>query len=155
MVFSELYLQLGESHLVPLLSTISLGKLKTFQMFDRLKTRLHLTKLNNESLKRIAPRVWARLGDKDEALGQDLAQSILVSNLEMIKAVLDFLAVPHEDGFFAKDIDAPKYLVGDWQQRVYTEFRGKYPDALLAFYVNHLAFELLESPTFIPMAPQA
>jgi hypothetical protein len=152
MVFSALYLQLGESQLVPLLRTISLGKLKTFQMFDRLKTRLHLTKLNNESLKKIAPRVWERLGKGEEALGQDLAQSILVSNLDMIKAVLDFLEVPHEDGFFAKDIDATKYLLGDWQQRVYTEFKGKYPDALLVFYVNHLAFELLESPTFVPMA---
>ena len=154
MVFSDLYLQLGESQLVPLLRTISLGKLKTFQMFDRLKTRLHLTKLNNESLKTIAPRVWQRLNNKEEALGQDLAQSILVSNLDMIKSVLDFLAVPHEDGFFAKDIEAAKYLVGDWQPRVYAEFRGKYPDALLVFYVNHLAFELLESPAFVPMTSQ-
>ncbi len=151
MVFSDLYLQLGESQLVPLLRTISLGKLKTFQMFDRLKTRLHLIKLNNESLKKIAPRLWLRFEAKDEALGQDLAQSILVSNLDMIKAVLDFLAVPHEDGFFAKDIDATKYLLGDWQQRVYTQFQGTYPDALLAFYVNHLAFELLESPAFVPL----
>ena len=151
MVFSDLYLQLGESQLVPLLRTIALNKLKTFQMYDRLKTRLHLTKLNNESLKTIAPKVWLRLGAKDEALGQDLAQSILVSNLDMIKAVLDFLEVPHEDGFFAKDIDATKYLVGDWQQRVYTHFKDKYPDALLAFYVNHLAFELLESPAFVPL----
>jgi hypothetical protein len=151
MVFSDLYLQLGEDQLVPLLKTISLGKLKTFQMFDRLKTRLHLIKLNNENLKKIAPKVWQRLVNKEEALGQDLAQSILVSNLEMIKTILDFLQVPHEDGFFAKDLDAPKYLTGDWQQRVYAEFRGKYPDALLAFYVNHLAFELLESPTFVGM----
>jgi len=67
--------------------------------------------------------------------------------------VLDFLAVPHEDGFFAKDLEATKYLIGDWQQRVYTEFKGKYPDALLVFYVNHLAFELLESPAFVPMPP--
>jgi hypothetical protein len=151
MVFSDLYLQLGESQLVPLLKTISLGKLKTFQMFDRLKTRLHLTKLNNESLKKIAPKVWLRLGNKEEELGQDLAQSILVSNLDMIKAVLDFLEVPHEDGFFAKDLEATKYLTGDWQKRVYTEFAGKYPDALLAFYVNHLAFELLESPAFVAL----
>lgn len=151
MVFSDLYLQLGESQLVPLLRTISLGKLKTFQMFDRLKTRMHLIKLNNEALKKVAPRLWTRLVAKDEALGQDLAQAILVSNLDMIKAVLDFLAVPHEDGFFAKDIDAAKYLVGDWQQRVYKQFEGTYPDALLAFYVNHLAFELLESPAFVPL----
>ena len=151
MVFSDLYLQLGESQLVPLLKTIALGKLKTFQMFDRLKTRLHLTKLNNESLKKIAPKLWQRLEGKDENLGQDLAQSILVSNLDMIKAVLNFLEMPHEDGFFAKDIDPTKYLVGDWQQRVYTHFEGQYPDALLAFYVNHLAFELLESPTFVAL----
>ncbi len=153
MVFSELYLQLGESQLVPLLRTIALSKLKTFKMFDRLKTRLHLTKLNNDSLKTIGPRVWQRLNNREEALGQDLAQSILVSNLDMIKAVLDFLEVPHEDGFFAKDIEAAKYLTGDWQQRAYAHFRGQYPDALLAFYVNHLAFELLDAP-FVPMAAQ-
>ncbi len=152
MVFSDLYIQLGESQLAPLLRTISLGKLKTFQMFDRIKTRLHLTKLNNEALVKVAPRVWQRLNNKEEALGQDLAQSILISNLDMIKAILDFLEMPHEDGFFAKDIDATKYLVGDWQQRVFTHFRGKYPDALLVFYVNHLAFELLETATFVHMA---
>ena len=36
----------------------------------------------------------------------DLAQAILVSHLDMIDGVLDFLGVPHEDGFFAKDMDA-------------------------------------------------
>ena len=37
--------------------------------------------------------------------GKDLAQAILVSHLEMITAVLDSVGVPHENGFFAKDVD--------------------------------------------------
>ena len=36
----------------------------------------------------------------------------------MMRAVLDFLGIPNEDGFFAKDLDAPKYLTEGWQQRV-------------------------------------
>ena len=43
---------------------------------------------------------------RDEEFARDLGQVVLVSHLDMIIAVLNALGVPHEDGFFAKDLDA-------------------------------------------------
>ena len=94
-----------------------MGKLKTYQLFDRVKTRLHLSKLNSETLRKSAPRVWTRIEEHDDDFATDLSQAILVSHLDMIKAVLDHLGVPHEDGFFAKDADVAGYLKEGWQQR--------------------------------------
>ena len=37
----------------------------------------------------------------------------------MITAVLDFLSVPHENGFFAKDMDPKPYFTEGWEDRVY------------------------------------
>ena len=56
------------------------------------------------------PRFWERIAGGDDDFARDLAQAILVSHLDMITAVLDFLGVPHENGFFAKDMDAKPYL---------------------------------------------
>ena len=61
----------------------------------------------------------------------------------MITAVLDFLGVPHENGFFAKDMDAKPYFSEGWEERVLENFRGRYPEPLLVFYINHLRWELL------------
>ena len=47
---------------------------------------------------------------EDEEFGRDLAQAVLVSHLDLIGAVLDFLGVPHENGFFAKDMDPKPYF---------------------------------------------
>lgn len=141
MQLSEIFQGLGEETLAQLLRTISIGKLKTYQLFDRLKARMHLAKLNSESLRKAAPRWWARLGEHDEDFATDLAQAILVSHLDMIKAVLDHLGIPNEDGFFAKDIDASKYLTEGWQQKAYDQFKDKYPKPVLLFYINHLDWE--------------
>ena len=71
----------------------------------------------------------------------------------MIKDVLDLLGIPHEDGFFAKDLDASDKLTEGWQQRVYEAFKTKYPEALLVFYINHLDWELTKAgQVFNPMA---
>src|ERR1700676_4402273 len=110
MQLCEIFQGLGEETFAQLLRAISIGKLKTFQLFDRLKTRMHLAKMNSESLRKAAPRFWTRIGESDEDFGTDLSQAILISHLDMIKAVLDHLTIPNEDGFFAKDIDASKYL---------------------------------------------
>ena len=40
----------------------------------------------------------------------ELAQAILISHFDMIKAVLDHLGVPHEEGFFSKDTDVAALL---------------------------------------------
>ena len=63
----------------------------------------------------------------------------------MIVAVLNFLGIPHEDGFFAKDLDAKPHLTEGWQERVHEKFKDVYPEPLLRFYTAHLAWELLKS----------
>jgi hypothetical protein len=157
MKVTDIFLGLGEDLFSQLLRSISLGKLKTFQLFDRLKTRLHVTKLNTETLRKVAPRCWERLSQPDsEDFASELSQAILISHLDMIKAVLDELEIPHEDGFFAKDLDASKHLTGEWQQRVYGKFKDVYPESLLLFYINHLGWELGKSTDmFLPNAAGA
>lgn len=153
MQLSDIFLGLGEESLTPLLRGISIGKLKTYQLYERLKARAHVSKLNSETLRKIAPRLWTRLSERDEELAQDLAQAILVSHLEMIQAVLDFVGIPHEEGFFAKDTDPSTYLTEGWKQRVYDEFRERFSAPLVLFYVNHLAWEVeKDGQVFAPAA---
>lgn len=153
MQVSDIFLGLREPAVAELLRGISLGKLKTYQLFERLKTRLHATKLNSETLRKIGPRVWERLNSGDEEFATELCQAILVSHMDMIQAVLDFLGIPHEEGFFAKDIDGAKYLTEGWQQRTFEHFQGKFPNSLLLLYVNHLGWELLKAEQlFAPAA---
>lgn len=142
MRLSEVYLGLGEENLHALLRGISLGRLRTYQLFERLKLRLRLNKLNAETLRRSALRVWPRLEEGDEELAAELAQAILVSHFDIIVAVLDYLKIPHQDGFFAKEIDASAHLTEGWQDRVMAEFSGKFDRTALLFYVNHLGWEL-------------
>ena len=153
MRLSDAFLSLGEEPFGALLRSISIGKLKTYQMYEGLKVRLHLNKLNAETIRKAAPRLWTRLNERDEEFAQDLAQAILVSHIGMIRAVLDFLGIPNEEGFFAKDVDATPYLTESWQERVYEKFKDDFPRPLLLFYVNHLAWELTrESEIFAPAA---
>ncbi len=149
----DIFLALGESGVGELMRGISLGKIKTFQLFERLKLRLHVNKLNTETLRKIGPRVWERLQAHDDEFATEISQAILVSHMDLIRQVLDFLAIPHEEGFFAKDIDGSKYLTEGWQQRTFDNFKGKFPDALLLFYVNHLGWELIKQERlFAPAA---
>ena len=97
------------------LRSISIGKLKTYQLYERVKARLHVQKLNTEALRKVAPRSWQRVTEQDEEFSTEIAQAILVSHLDMIVAVLGFLEIPNEEGFFAKDLDASKYLTEGWQ----------------------------------------
>ena len=154
MQVQQIFLGLGEDAFAELLRGVSLGKLKTFQLYDRLKTRLHVTKLNTETLKKVAPRCWERLSSPDSAdLATEISQSILISHLDMIKSILDELGIPHEDGFFAKDLDASKHLTEGWQQRVFDRFKDTYPASLLLFYINHLDWELNKSTElYLPQA---
>ena len=147
MSLSDIFLALGQPAFEQLLRTVSIGKLKTFQLYERVKLRFHLSKLNSESLRKAAPRLWARIAEHDDEFATDIAQIVLVSHMDMIRDVLDLLEIPHEDGFFAKDLDASAKLTDGWQTRVYEAFQGKYPDALLVFYINHLSHELTQSDT--------
>lgn len=142
---SEIFRALGPEEFARLVRSISIGKLRTYQLYEALKARAHLPKLNVEGLRRVTPRFWERIAGGDEALAADLAQAVLVSHLPMIIEVLDFLGVPHRDGFFEKDLDASQLLTEGWRQRAYERFRGRYSEAALVFYLNHLAMELTKA----------
>jgi len=142
MQLSDVFLQLGEEHLRQLVRGISIGKLRTYQLYDRFKTRTHLPKVNTENLRKATPKFWQRLEAHDEELATDLSQSILSAHLDMIAKVLNFLGIPNQEGFFEKDIDAKPYLTDSWQTRVLGQFGAEYPNSLLLFYINHLDWEL-------------
>jgi hypothetical protein len=95
------------------------------------------------------------VAEHDEEFTTDIAQVVLVSHLDMIRDVLDLLGIPHEDGFFAKDLDASGKLTDGWQQRVFDTYRGKYSDSLLVFYINHLDWELTKSGNIFQPQPVA
>lgn len=153
MQLCDIFLRLGEDFFEQNMRSISMGRLKTYQLFDRVKARLHVHKLNSEALRKSAPRVWSRLEARDDEFANDMSQAILVSHLDMIKSVLDHLGVPHEDGFFAKDAEVVQYLKDGWQQGVWDRFRAAYPPAALLFYINHLAWEIAKAEdVFAPAA---
>ncbi|MEO8025253.1 MAG: hypothetical protein ABI823_02205 [Bryobacteraceae bacterium] len=135
-----------------MLRTISIGKLKTYQLYERMKVRLHLSKLNSETLRKACPRLWARIGESDEDFATELSQAILISHMDMIKAVLDHLGIPHEDGFFAKDTKVIDFLTDGWQDKAYDAFKDKYPQSALLFYINHLAHEVADAETLYTRA---
>src|SRR6185369_4388824 len=143
MQITDVYLGLGQDAFGQLIRGISIGKLRTFQIYEGFKVRAHLVKVNTESLRKAVPRFWARLSQPDEDFAKDLAQAILVSHMDMIAGVLDFLGVPHENGFFAKDMDAKPFFTEGWEDRVMEHFRSAYPEPVLLFYINHLRWELL------------
>ena len=97
MALTDVFLTLGEPGFGQLLRSVSMGKLKTYQLYDRFKTRTHVPKLNAEGLQKATPRLWARLSEKDEEFAQDISQAVLVSHLDMIVAVL---TVHLHNGFF-------------------------------------------------------
>jgi len=145
MQLSDIFIQLGEENFNNLLRSVSIGRLKTYQLFDRVKTILYLNKLNSETLRKAAPRIWARIGQHDDEFATEVAQTILISHLDMIRAVLDHQGIPHEDGFFAKDADISQHLQGGWQQQVWDKFHAVYPAPALLFYINHLGWEITKA----------
>jgi hypothetical protein len=151
MKLHELFVALGEESFRAQLRGISIGTLRTYQIYERVKLRCHLQKLNTENLRAAAGRLWERLKSGEDDLALELSQAILVSQMKMIIAVLDFFEIPHEDGFFAKDTDPKNFLPEGWQQKAFDHFKGEYPPALLVFYLNHLAHEMDENhPVFQP-----
>jgi len=152
MHISDVYRGVGADGFAQLVRGISIGKLKTYQIYEGFKVRAHLHKLNTETLRKAAPRLWERVL-VEEDFAKDLAQSILVSHLDMITAVLDLLRVPHENGFFAKDMDPKPYFTEGWEDRVYEKFHEGYPEPLLLFYMNHLRWELLDATEIYRPAP--
>jgi hypothetical protein len=141
MELCDVFLALGEDTFADLLKRVSISRLRTYQIFEHIKLRTRLVKLNSESLRKAAPRLWERIAAKDVDLAADLSQAILVSHLEMIIAALDLLGVPHQDGFFPKDADVKSHLTDGWQQKAFDGLKDKFPASVLKFYLNHLAAE--------------
>ena len=153
MQISGIFLALGEDVFGELVRHVSLGRLRTYQLFDQIKARTHLVKLNNEHLRKAIPRLWARIQEGEEDLAVDLSQAILVSHLDMIIEALNLLGIPHQDGFFAKDSDVKGYLTEGWQQRVFEALKDKYSQAVVIFYINHLGVETgVTEDVFAPTA---
>jgi len=156
MTISDVYVGLGQEAFAQLIRGISMGKLRTYQIYEGFKVRAHLHKLNTEILRKSSPRFWERVTQGDEDFGKDLAQAVLLSHLDLISNVLDFLGVAHENGFFAKDIDPKPHFTEGWEERVYERFRAAYPEAVLVFYINHLRWELLGADeVYRPATPNA
>jgi hypothetical protein len=143
MQISDVYLDMGQEAFGQLIRGISIGKLRTYQIYEGFKVRAHLHKVNTEALRKAVPRFWDRIVAKEEDFSKDLAQAVLVSHLDMIVSILDFLGVPHDNGFFAKDMDPKPYFPDGWESRVLEHFHGQYPGPQLTFYINHLRWELL------------
>jgi hypothetical protein len=153
MQLCDVFRGLGKQRFLELVRSISIGKLKTFQMYERMKARLHTNKINSEFLRKAGPRLWVRLEENDDEYATDLSQAILISHLDLIQDALDHLGVPHQDGFFDKDADVASYLKENWQQSVFEALKGKYPEAPLVFYINHLNWEVAKpEKIFEPVA---
>ena len=147
MALTDIFKAQGEDGFRELMRSISISRLKTYQLYDSLKARSRLPKLNVQGLKKVTPRFWERIQNGEEELASDLAQAILIGNFDLMIDVLNFLGVQHEDGFFDKDLDASEILAEGWQERAYTQFAGKYPSAVLLFYLNHLSWEITKEKT--------
>ena len=144
---------LGPNVFHELVRGISIGKLKTYQVYERFKLRARLVKLNAESLRKAEPRMWARIESGEEDFATDLSQVFLLSHLSMIVDVLNTLGIPNDQGFFDKDLKPEQYLTDNWQERIFNEFNGKYSREILLFYINHLDWELNKTEQiFLPAA---
>jgi len=142
---------LGPDIFHKLVRGISIGKLRTYQVYERFKARARLFKLNSEAFRKAEPKFWARIEAGEEDFATDLSQVFLLSHLDMIVDVLNFLKIPNDQGFFDKDIKPEEYLTEDWQSRVFNEFSGKHSRELLLFYINHLDWELTKTDqVFMP-----
>ena len=142
MDLSAVFQGLGREQFDELMRGVSMGKLRTFQVYDSFKVHAGMNKLNREKLRRALPRLWDRLEEGDNDVAREAAQAILVSNLPFVAEVLDFLEIRHDgNGFFDKNNQTGDALDEGWQQRVHAKFKDQYPEALILLYANHLAWE--------------
>lgn len=143
MVLSEVFRALERASFDDAVGSVSIGGLRTYQLYESFKIHARLNKLNRERLRKAIPRLWSRVEAGDEDLAREIAQAVLVSNLSMVIEILDFLKVPHDgSGFFQKNEEAAACLGEGWHKRVHAEFREKYPENRVLLYINHLDWEL-------------
>src|SRR5262252_5338116 len=68
----DVYRGAGAEGFAQLVRGISIGKLKTYQIYEGFKVRAHLQKVNTETLRKAVPRLWERIGGRDEEFAKDL-----------------------------------------------------------------------------------
>ena len=154
MQISDVFLGIGQEDFGQLVRSVSIGKLRTYQIYEGFKVRAHLHKLNTETLRKALPKFWVRMDERDDEFATEISQAVLVSHLDLVASVLDLLGIPHENGFFSKEMDPKPYFTEGWEQRVYEKFHGACLEALLVFYINHLRWELLAAEDlYRPVSP--
>lgn len=137
---------LGREQFDELIGYVSMGALRTYKIFESVKVRSRLLKLNRQKLRAASGKLWDRIIEGDEPLAAELAQAMLVSRLQLVVDVLDFLGIEHDgNGFFDKGEDDLEALSDGWQQRIYDEFKDKQPSGLVLLYINHLDWETKNS----------
>ncbi len=148
MTLSAIFTGLGRDRFEDLLGTVSMGGLRTYKIFETFKIRSRLHKLNRQKLRDAAPKLWERLDATDEELAREIAQGVLVSNLTLVVAALDFLGIAHDgNGFFDKDADAEAKLEPGWQRRLFDHMETDWPESVVLLYINHLDWELAKPET--------
>ena len=146
---------LGQERCIRLVRTISIGALRTYGVYGAIKIRSRLHTLNRQKLRASSPKLWKRIAEGDADLARDLSQGVLVSNIPLVVAMLDFLDIEHDDnGFFAKDADYSEQFSPGWAGTVFEEFSGRYSEDLILLYINHLGWEtsVLDGPYLGPGA---
>lgn len=142
MDLAEVYEALGQERVAPSIRTISMGALKTFGVYQAVKVRSRLRKLNRSNLRRAAETLWQRVADGDTDLGRDLSQAVLVSNIPLVTSVLDFLEIEHDgNGFYSKDSDHSDQLSEGWAERAFAHCEDRFDQDLVLLYINYLGWE--------------
>ncbi len=143
MTLPEMLTGLGQERFEALMGEVSMGALRTYRLVDTFKVRARLLKLNRDKLRKAAPKLWERLVEGDEDLARELAQGVLVSNLDFVIEALDHLGIEHDgNGFFDKEAQADDKLSEGWREKLLAAFRERYPEHLILLYINHLDWEL-------------
>ena len=120
----EVYQALGQERSNRLIRTVSIGALKTFGVYEAVKVRSRLQRLNRQKLRLSAPKLWKRISEGDAGLAREMAQAVLVSNIPLIVDVLEQLGIEHDgNGFFDKDGDYSDQLAEGWQDGVFEKCR--------------------------------
>ncbi len=142
MELAAVYAALGEECSSRLIRKISIGATKTFGVYEEIKVRSRLRRLNRQALRTAAPRLWGRMANGDTHLAKDLSQGILVSNIPLVVAVLNDLGIEHDgSGFFDKDADYADQLVAGWPTRVLENHSEEHGRELVLLYINYLGWE--------------
>lgn len=143
MELTAVYAAFGSDRTSGLVQTVSLGALRTFGVYEAVKVRSRLKKLNRQKLRAAAPKMWERIKDGDTDLARDLTQAVLVSNIPLVVEVLDLLEIEHDgNGFFAKDGDYSSQFSNGWEQKVFKHCKDRFDTDLVLLYINHLGWEM-------------